>query len=323
MKFIRPLVCALFAGASIAMAAPAAAAFPEKPVHIVIPYTAGAGTDVMFRQVVPYLEKELGAKVVIDNRPGASGNIGNEFVARATPDGYTLLVNSINVLLSPMTQKDVRYSVERSFVPISRVVTTQMLMVSHVNTPFKTLPEFVRYTQANPNKLNFGASGVGTPPDLLAEILRLRVPTPFVMVPYKGMSGAMADLVGGSVDFTFTSSVNIKQFIDSGKLRPVAVTGEKRSTRYPEVPTFKELGVDITPLDAGSWWGMFAPTGTPEPVVRSLSEALARALANPELVQKLAEGGYTPTPDTPQAYTAQLQRETEIWKQVVPSISSR
>ncbi|MGE0799286.1 MAG: Bug family tripartite tricarboxylate transporter substrate binding protein [Lautropia sp.] len=320
----RPAVRSIVAALVILAAGhSASAAYPEAPVRIVIPFSAGAGTDVMFRQVVPYLEKELGAKVVVDNKPGANGDIGNEYVARAAPDGYTLLVNSINVLLSPMIQKEAKYSVERSFVPISRVVTTQLLMVSNAARPFKTLREFVDYTKANPNQLNFGGSGVGTPPDLMAELVRMRAPAPFTMVSYRGISNAMTDLVGGTVDFTFTSSVNIKQFIDSGKLQPLAITGDKRSPRYPDTPTFKEVGVDVAPLDGGAWWGMFAPAGTPEPIVRHLNQALVRALAAPELVNRLAEGGYTPAPDTPQAYAAQLRRESDIWKQVVPAMTGR
>ncbi|MDP3139976.1 MAG: tripartite tricarboxylate transporter substrate binding protein [Burkholderiaceae bacterium] len=309
--------------AVLAGSSPALAAYPEAPVRMIIPYTTGAGTDVMFRQITPYLEKELGAKIVLENKPGANADIGNEFVARATPDGYTLIVNSTNVLLSPLMQKDPKYTVEKSFAPISKIVTAQLLMVAHANAPFKTVREFIDYARANPNKLNYGGAGVGSPPDLMAELVRMRAPAPFTTVPYKGMGGVMSDLLGGQLDFTFTSSSNIKQFVDSGKLRGIAVSGNQRSSKYPNVPTFKESGIDVTPMTGGFWWGMFAPLGTPEAIVQHVSQALARTLAIPELARKLEEGGYTPAPSTPQAYAAELAQENNIWKQVVPKMLAK
>lgn len=309
---------ALLAGCS-----PALAAYPDAPVRMIIPYTTGAGTDVMFRQITPYLEKELGAKIVLENKPGANGDIGNEFVARAAPDGYTLIVNSTNVLLSPLMQKDPKYTVEKSFAPISKIVTAQLLMVAHASAPFKTMREFIDYARANPGKLNYGGAGVGSPPDLMAELVRMRAPAPFTTVPYKGMGGVMSDLLGGQLDFTFTSSSNIKQFVDSGKLRGIAVSGNQRSSKYPNVPTFKETGVDVTPMVGGFWWGMFAPLGTPDAIVQHVSRALARTLANPELVKKLEDGGYTPSPSTPQAYAAELVQENNVWKQVVPRMLAK
>lgn len=323
MKGIRTALAALIATAALGAAGSAAAAYPEAPVRIIIPYTTGAGTDVMFRQITPYFEKELGAKIVVDNKPGANADIGNEFVARAAPDGYTLIINSTNVLLSPLMQKDAKYSFDRSFVPISKVVTAQLLMIANPNSTFGTFREFVDYTRANPNKLNFGGAGVGSPPDLMAELVRMRAPAPFTTVPYKGMGAVMNDLLGGTLDFTFTSSSNVKQFVDAGKLRPLAVSGEKRSASYPDVPTFKEAGVDVAPMAAGFWWGLFAPAGTPEPIVQHVSQALARALAVPELAKKLQEGGYTPAPNSPQAYAAELVQENALWKQVVPKMLNK
>jgi tripartite-type tricarboxylate transporter receptor subunit TctC len=320
MKQIRTALAAVIASVALGSAGLAAAAYPEAPVRIVIPYTTGAGTDVMFRQITPYFEKELGAKIVLDNKPGANADIGNELVARAAPDGYTLIINSTNVLLSPLMQKDAKYSFDRSFVAISKVVTAQLLMIAHPNAPFKTFREFMDYTRANPNKLNFGGAGVGSPPDLMAELVRMRGPAPFTTVPYKGMGAVMNDLLGGQLDFTFTSSSNVKQFVEAGKLRPLAVSGERRSPHYPNVPTFKEAGIDVAPMAVGFWWGLFAPAGTPDAVVQHVSQALARALAVPELQKKLEENGYTPAPTSPQAYTAELVQENAIWKQVVPKM---
>ena len=323
MKGIRTALAALIATAALGVAGSAAAAYPEAPVRIIIPYTTGAGTDVMFRQITPYFEKELGAKIVVDNKPGANADIGNEYVARAAPDGYTLIINSTNVLLSPLMQKEAKYSFDKSFVPISKVVTAQLLMIANPNATFRTFREFVDYTRANPNKLNFGGAGVGSPPDLMAELVRMRAPAPFTTVPYKGMGAVMNDLLGGTLDFTFTSSSNVKQFVDAGKLRPLAVSGEKRSASYPDVPTFKEAGVDVAPMAAGFWWGLFAPAGTPEPIVQQVSQALARALAVPELAKKLQESGYTPAPNSPQAYAAELVQENNLWKQVVPKMLNK
>jgi tripartite-type tricarboxylate transporter receptor subunit TctC len=164
---------------------------------------------------------------------------------------------------------------------------------------------------------------VGAPPDLMAELVRLRGPAPFTTVPYKGMGAVMTDLIGGRVDFTFTSSSNVKQLIDAGKLRAIAVSGEKRSPNYPNVPTFKEAGIDVAPMAQGFWWGMFAPAGTPAAVVQHVAAALARALAVPELVKKLEEGGYTPAPNTPHQYLLQLTEENNLWQQVVPKMVAK
>lgn len=319
MKYLRTTLASLLATSALAAAGSASAAYPERSVHVVIPYTAGAGTDIMFRQIAPYLEQELGGKIVVENKPGANADIGNDYVARAAPDGYTLLVNSSNVLLRPMIDKQVKYSVDNSFTPVSRLVTTQVMMVTNAGTPFKTFPEFVDYAKKNPNKLNFGGVGIGAPADLIAELLRLRLSTEFVTVPYKGLSNAIVDLLGGNVDFTFASPLNVKQFIEEGKLRALATTGEQRNPSYPNTPTFKEAGADVAPMDIGAWFGMFAPAGTPESVTNHISSALARALANPKLVESLAVSGYAAAPTTPQAYAAQLRREGDIWKQVIPT----
>jgi tripartite-type tricarboxylate transporter receptor subunit TctC len=323
MKFSRMRRGLLAAAALACTAGTASAAYPEAPVRIIIPYTTGAGTDVMFRQIAPFFEKELGAKIVLDNKPGANGDIGNDMAAAAKPDGYTLIINSTNVLLSPLMTKEARYSFDRSFVPISQVVTAQLLMIAHPGAPFKNFREFIEYTKTNPNKLNFGGAGVGAPPDLMAEIVRMRGPAPFTTVPYKGMGAVMNDLLGGTIDFTFTSSSNVRQFVDVGKLRAIAVSGESRSPHYPNVPTFKEAGIDVAPMAAGFWWGLFAPAGTPDAVVQHVASALARALAVPELVKKLEENGYTPAPNTPRQYLTQLTEENNLWKQVVPKMLNK
>jgi tripartite-type tricarboxylate transporter receptor subunit TctC len=313
----------LLAAALAFAAGVASAAYPEAPVRIIIPYTAGAGTDVMFRQITPYLEKELGANIVLINKPGANGDIGNDMAAAAKPDGYTLIVNSTNVLLSPLMTREARYSFDRSFVPISQVVTAQLLMIARPGAPFGTFGEFVSYCKAHPNQLNFGGAGIGAPPDLMAEIVRMRAPAPFTTVPYKGMGAVMTDLLGGTVDFTFTSSSNVKQYIEAGKLRAIVISGEKRSPNYPAIPTFSELGVDVEPMSRGFWWGMFAPANTPKPIVQQVANALARALQVPELVQKLEENGYTPAPNSPEQFMAQLSAENTMWKKIVPKMVNR
>ncbi len=320
MRMFRRAITRALVVVGLGGGGPAAAAYPEAPVRIIIPYTTGAGTDVMFRQITPYFEKELGAKIVLENKPGANGDIGNDLAAAAKPDGYTLIVNSTNVLLSPLMTSEAKYSFDRSFVPISKVVTAQLTMISHAGAPFTTFQEFLAYARAHPNKLNFGGAGVGSPPDLMAELVRMRGPAPFTTVPYKGMGAVMTDLLGGTLDFTFTSSSNVRQFVDSGKLRALAVSGSKRSANYPNTPTFNEVGINVAPMATGFWWGLFAPAGTPEPIARHVARALASALSVPELVKKLEEGGYTPAPNTPEQYLAELIEENDLWKQVVPKM---
>lgn len=321
-KFTQSLASLALALCALVTAGAAAAAYPEGPVKVIIPFAPAAGTDAMFRQIAPFIEKELRVRLVLENRSGANGDIGNEFASRAAPDGYTLVVNSTNLVLSPLLQKDPKYSLERSFVPISKLATSPLVMAASARSPFRTPAEFVTYARQNPGKLNFGGVGAGSPPDLMAEVVKMRTNTEFVTVLYRGMGPALVDLMGGNVDFTFSGLLAVKQHFESGVLRPIAVTGTSRAAILPNVPTFAESGIDVSPMVSGTWWGLFAPMGTPEPIVRALNEAIGRALADPQLVRRLEDGGYTPARTTPQQFAADLAQESLIWRQMVPRLAA-
>lgn len=322
LKFTRPLASLALALASLVAAGPAAAAYPDGPVKVIIPFAPAAGTDAMFRQIAPFIEKELRVKLILENRSCANGDIGNEFASRAAPDGYTLVVNSTNLVLSPLLQKDPKYSLERSFVPISKLATSPLVMAASPKSPFRTPAEFVSYARQNPKKLNFGGVGAGSPPDLLAEVVKMRTNTEFVTVLYRGMGPVLVDLMGSNVDFTVSGLLAVKQHFESGALRPIAVTGTSRASILPNVPTFAESGIDVSPMVSGTWWGLFAPMGTPESIVRTLNEAIRRALSDPQLVTRLADGGYTPAHTTPQQFASDLAQESVIWRQMVPRLAA-
>ncbi len=295
------------------------AAYPERVIKLIVPFAPGAGTDIATRMIVPALERELGAKLVLENRSGAGGDIGNEFASKAAPDGYTIVVNSSNLLLAPLLRKEAKYSLDADFAPIARFATAQMVMVaSPTRLTARNILELVDYSKKSGSKLNFGSAGAGAPPDLLAEILRLRTGLNYEPIAYRGMAPALADLLGGSIDFTHPSMLAVKQHIETGKMRAIAVTGSQRMGIAPTVPTFAESGIDVSPMANGTWWGLFAPAGTPEAIIATLSQAINRAVSDPETRKKLEEGGYGAAYLAPPEFAAELRQEVNTWKALTP-----
>lgn len=295
------------------------AAYPEKIIKLVIPFAPGAGTDIVTRMIATSLEHELGQKIVLENRSGAGGDIANDFAAKAAPDGYTIVVNSSNLLLAPILRKEAKYGLD-DFIPLGRFATAQLIMVaSPTRVTAKNINELIDYSKKNPSKLNFGSAGSGAPPDLLSEILRMRTGLNYEAIAYRGMAPALADLLGGNIDFTNPSILAVKQHIDTGKMRGIAVTGMQRLALAPGVPTFAESGIDVAPMSNGTWWGLFAPTGTPENIVITLNQAINRALADPETRKKLEDGGYSAAPLTQQEFASQLKQEIATWRLLAPS----
>ncbi len=293
-----------------------AQAFPSKPLTIVVPFPAGGTTDILARIIGQYMGTDLGQPVVIDNRAGAGGNIGSQAVARAPADGYTLLMGTVGThAINASLYKRLPYDPVKDFAPLTRAAMVPNLLVAHPGQPYKSVQEMIAYAKANPGKINFASSGNGTSIHLSGELFKSLAQIDMQHVPYRGSAPAVADLLGGQTGVMFDNLPSALPHVKAGTLRPLAVTTAKRSPELPDVPTIAEAGVPG--YDATSWFGMFAPAGTPEPVLTRLNASIVKALNDPDVKKRIAEQGAEPTPETPAAFAAFIQAEMSKWAQVV------
>jgi tripartite-type tricarboxylate transporter receptor subunit TctC len=289
--------------------------WPAKPVKVVVAFTAGGTTDILARNVGQQLSEKLKQQFIIENKPGAGGNTGTEMVVRSPADGYTLIVNSVGpIAVNPTLYPKLPYNPLTELVPIVQIADVPNVLVVHPSVPAKTFDEFVTYAKANPGKLNCSSTGIGTSSHLSCFILAKRAGFEAVHVPYKG-ADALRDLLAGRVQFMFATIPSVKQHIDSGSLRAVAVSSVKRSRSMPDVPTVAERG--YPGFEAGSWFGFFAPKGTPAEVVATLNKAVNEILAVPAMEAALIKEGADPVGGTPAQFGAFTQREFEKWRVVV------
>jgi tripartite-type tricarboxylate transporter receptor subunit TctC len=299
----------LLAGAALAQPLD----YPNKPVRVVVAFTAGGTTDILARAVSQKLGDRFKQNFVIDNKPGGGGNIGTELAARAAPDGYTLIVNSVGPMaVNPSLFKKLNINPLTDLVPVVQIADVPNVLVVHPSLPVKTLDEFIAYAKANPGKLNYSSTGVGTSSHLSGFMLSKRVGAETTHIPYKG-ADALNDLLAGRVQFMFATIPSVIQHIQAGKLRAVAVTSARRSRSMPEVPTVAERG--FPGFEAGSWFGFFAPKGTPEPVIAALNKAVNEAL--PALEAQMVREGADPVGGTPAQFGQFVQKEYEKWKVIV------
>ncbi len=293
----------------------AAQAWPSKPVRVVVAFTAGGTTDILARGVGQQLADKLKQSFVIDNKPGAGGNTGSEMAARSPADGYTLLVGSVGpIAVNPTLYPKLPYNPLTDLVPIVQIAEVPNVLVLHPSVPAKTFDEFLAYAKANPGKLNYASTGIGTSSHLSGFVLGKRATIDAQHVPYKG-ADALRDLLAGRVQFMFATIPSVKQHIDAGALRAVAVTSLKRSRSMPEVPTVAERG--FPGFEAGSWFGFFGPKGTPAEVVATLNKAVNEIIAVPAMEAQLIKEGADPAGGTPQQFAQFVQREFEKWRVVV------
>jgi len=286
-----------------------AQAWPAKPVRVVVAFTAGGTTDILARNVGQQLTEKLRQPFIIDNKPGAGGNLGTEFVVRAPADGYTLIINSVGpIAVNPTLYPKLAYNPLTELVPIVQIADVPNVLVVHPSVPAKTFDEFVAYAKANPGKLNCASTGIGTSSHLSCFILAQRAGFEAVHVPYKG-ADALRDLMAGRVQFMFATIPSVKQLIDSGALRAIAVSSAKRSRSMPDVPTVAERG--YPGFEAGSWFGFFGPKGTPAEVVATLNKAVNEIIAAPATEAALIKEGADPVGGTPQQFGQFVQREFE------------
>ncbi|MDP3084146.1 MAG: tripartite tricarboxylate transporter substrate binding protein [Rubrivivax sp.] len=303
----------------LALAGSAAwAAYPERPIKLIVPYPPGGATDVIGRILAIKLGEALGQQVLVDNRGGAGGNIGAEAAAKATPDGYTLLMGALtsHSTMATLEKGKLRYSITKDFAPIMIVGSVPLVVVVNPALPVKTLQELVAYGKANPDKLNYASSGAGAPQRMAAEILRREAGIKMVHVPYKGSGPAMTDLVGGQVNLMVETVPAALQFIKAGKLRALAVTMPQRISMLPDVPTTGEAGLPA--IEVSSTFGVLAPAGTPADIVALLNSTLAKILATADAKEQLlTQGVYALPPTTPAAAADRLAAEVARWAKLI------
>jgi tripartite-type tricarboxylate transporter receptor subunit TctC len=315
---VKPIIAPLVAAATAATlaAAPALAqSFPSKVITVVVPTAAGGGNDAMARTIAQKLGPLLGQTIIIDNRAGANGSIASEFVARAAPDGHTLMFGYIAThAMNPALQK-LRYDPVADFEPIGLVGYSPTLMVANPAAPFKDVKDLVAQLKAKPDKFTYASAGNGTAPHYAAELFKLNAGVVMLGVPYKGSAPAVSDTIGGQTQVMFPSFFTALPHVKSGKLKALAIAGPKRSALLPDVPTLKEAGVDG--VDVQQWYGFFAPAKTPKPIIEQLNKALNQVLADKEIVKRIEDHGADVETSTPEQLGALVKTELAKWKAVV------
>jgi len=293
-----------------------AQAYPTKPVTIIVPFAAGGTTDILARIIGQALTAELGQSVVVDNRAGAGGNIGGQAAAKAAPDGHTLFMGTVGThAINASLYKKMPFDPVKDFAPLTRVANVPNLLVANPAQPYKSVKDLIAYAKANPGKVNFGSSGNGSSIHLSGELFKSLAKVDMQHVPYKGSAPAVTDLLGNQIDIMFDNMPSAIQHVRSGSLVPLAVTTAKRSPELPNVPAIAEAGVPG--YEATSWFGMFAPAGTPAPVLAKLNAAIVKVLAQPDVKKKINEQGAEVYSETPEQFAAFIQAESVKWGKVV------
>ena len=292
-----------------------AQSFPSKPIRIIATATAGGGVDTSSRIIAQNMQETLGQPGVVENRPGGGGAAGSDFVAKAPPDGHTLLTISISHAVLPSSHKNLPYSPERDLVPIAVMVNSPNLLVAHPSLPAKTIKELLAIARKRPGEINYASSGSASPSHLATENLKLLAKIDLTHVPYKGTAPGLTDVVAGRVSLMFTSIISARHLVEAGKLRALATAGTKRAAGAPEIPTIAEAGVPGYAVDV--WYAMLAPAATPRPVLERLNHAVAVTLRAPEVVKKLAGLGLEPAAESLEATDAYIKSEIRKWARVV------
>ena len=300
--------------AATAMGAHAQDAFPNKPIRLVVPFTPGGVTDSSGRLIADFLGRRLGQQVIVDNKPGASGNIGTAQVVQAAPDGYTLLLAfDGTMVINPHVFAKVPFDTLKDFAPVGRIGSATLILVAHPDVPAKTLQDVIALSKTKP--LPYGTSGIGGTPHIAGEMLAQRTGAKLEHVPYKGGGQAMTDVMGGSIPLVYTAVAGAQGHVKSGKLKAIAVSGARRSGSLPDVPTFIESGIADFAVD--SWVGLLAPAGTPAAVVAKLNTELNAVLNDPAVKERLAVLGIDPTPGTPEQFRQQMQKDLAAYGPIV------
>lgn len=306
--------------ATLAVPTVQAQSYPTKPIRLIVPFTPGGGVDINARLVGPKITEYLGQPVIVESRPGAGTNIGNEFVAKSPPDGYTLLLNSGPLAINMALYKNLNYDTLRDFVSISLFSEAPNVLVVHPSLPVKTAKDLVALAKAKPGALNFSSSGSGSTQHLSGELFNLRTGTKLAHIPFKGTAPSLTSVVGGEVMVTFANIPAISGFLKAGRLRPLATTSLKRAAQLPEVPTLKEHGIDV---EVTVRYGIYAPIATPKDIVNTLAGAIAKAARSPEIRRRLLDMGAEPVGNSPEEFAKIMKEEVVRWAEVVRASGAR
>ena len=294
----------------------AAETYPAKPVHVVVPYPAGGPVDILGRILAQKLTETLGQPFVVDDRPGASGTLGSEIVAKSPPDGYTLVIgNNATHATNETLYANLPYVTLRDFAPVALVATVTNIAVVHPALPVHSIAELIAYAKASPGKLNYASSGSGSAAHLTGEMFKIATGTDIVHVPYRGAAPAATDLLAGQVGLMFASAPTVVQYVQAGTLRALAVTGETRWAKLPAVPTMIESG--LPGFTSEVWFGVLAPAGTPPAIVGTLNAEIVKAAKSPDVQGKLGAQGFEVTTSTPAQFTEFIRGEVAKWAKVI------
>jgi tripartite-type tricarboxylate transporter receptor subunit TctC len=291
----------------------AQADYPNRPVRIVVPSSPGGGTDILTRRLLPVLSNQLGQSVVVDNRAGAGGIIGNELAARAQPDGYTLLMGIATITILPSINKNLPYDLVKDLAPVTQAVAAPNILVVHPSVPVRSVKELVAFARQRPGELNYASAGPGTNPHLAMELFLTMTKTKMEHIAYKGLGPAMGDLLSGQVTTACATMLSSLPHVRSGRLRGLATTGAKRSVALPDMPTVAEGGVPG--FDVSQWYGLFAPAGTPRPIIDRLNAAMVATLRAESA--KFAADGVETVGNSPEAFQKVIESEMVQWAKAV------
>jgi len=315
----RRAFAAAFTALACGLAWPAAfaqAPWPNRPIRLIVPFTPGGVTDTSGRVVAEFLSRRLGQQVIVDNKPGASGNIGTALAKDAAPDGYTLvLAFDGTMVINPHVFPRVGFDTLKDFTPVGKIGNATLILVANPNAPFKSLAELISVSKSTSGGISFGTSGTGGTPHIAGELLKLRTGANLTHVPYKGGGQALTDVISGNIPLVYTAVAGAHQFVKTGKVRALGVSSAQRSPAVPDVPTFKEAGVPDFVVD--SWVGLLAPAGLPASIAARLNTELNAVLNDPEAREKLHTLGIEPTPGTPAAFRDEMARDLVRYGTVV------
>lgn len=317
-RLSRQILAALLAAIPIVMSAHGAAVagtYPTGPVTVVVPFSAGGGSDSVARLISARLGARFNQTFVVENKPGGSTNPANEYVIRAAPDGQKLLLGQVTLSINPSLMPNLPYAPLRDLVPVAHIGDTPVILITSLQFPASDLASLMDYVRKHPGKINFASGGVGTSVHLAGEMFKLRTGLDMAHIPYRGSSQMVTDLIGGQVQMIFNTASSVVPMIKAGKLRAIAVSGGHRLKELPDVPTFKEAGLDD--FDAPSWYGLMAPKGTPDAIVRALNNAVDDILREPDVRESLSQIGVEPAGGTPADFARYLQDQQAMWAKAI------